>query len=130
MGNHNKVNLLVLIDECLIRRVLRIDRHISYKNCFFILVTDEESFELLRLECSQESNELVSLSAEEAEEITSMNGIEQDINYTQARYRTVGLLYSQEVSEDGSKSYHFKTSQKEENIDLTSFLHYLGDFNS
>ncbi|MBB6023592.1 hypothetical protein HNR77_004693 [Paenibacillus sp. JGP012] len=130
MGSHNKVNLLVLIDEWLIRKVFRIDRYISYKNCFFILVTDEESFELLRLECSQESNELVSLSAEEAEEITSLIGIEQDINHTQSRYKTVGLLYSQEVSQDGSKSYHFKTSQQEENIDLTSFLHYFDDFNS
>ncbi|MFF3926600.1 hypothetical protein [Paenibacillus lactis] len=130
MSSLNKVNLLVLIDECHSRKVLRIDRYILYQNRLFILVTDEEAFELLRLDCSQEVDELVSLSVEEAEKITSMNGINQEIVHTQARYKTVGLLYTKETSEEGSKSYHFKTTHKDDEIDLASFLPHIDDFNS
>ncbi|WP_336765905.1 hypothetical protein [Paenibacillus sp. USHLN196] len=130
MSSHNKVNLLVLIDECHSRKVLRIDRYILHQNRFFILVTDEESFELLRLDYGQEVNELVSLSVEEAEEIISINGINQEIIHVRARYRIVGLLYTEVISEEGSKSYHFKTSHSDKDIDLASILPHIGDFNS
>lgn len=129
MSNNNKANILVLIDEHNCRRVYRIEKYIFYQNFYFILITDEEKFELLRAEHNLRGDEWISAVHEEIIAISAVDQIPIPIVNSRKRYRTVGLMYTEDLEANVARSYQFKVAGDDENIDVIPYLRHIIDSN-
>lgn len=129
MSNNNKANILVLIDEHNCRRVYRIEKYIFYQNFYFILITDEEQFELLRAEHNLRGDEWISAVHEEIIAISAVDQLPLPIVNSRKRYRTVGLMYTEDLEANVARSYQFKVAGDDENIDVIPYLRHIIDSN-
>jgi len=129
MSNNNKANILVLMDEHNCRRVYRIEKYIFYQNFYFILITDEEQFELLRAEHNLRGDEWISAVHEEIIAISAVDQLPLPIVNSRKRYRTVGLMYTEDLEANVSRSYQFKVAGDDENIDVIPYLRHIIDSN-
>ncbi|OME95806.1 hypothetical protein BK124_19070 [Paenibacillus amylolyticus] len=129
MSNNNKANILVLMDEHNCRRVYRIEKYIFYQNFYFILITDEEQFELLRAEHNLRGDEWISAVHEEIIAISAVDQLPLPIVNLRKRYRTVGLMYTEDSKANVARSYQFKVAGDDENIDVIPYLPHIIDPN-
>jgi hypothetical protein len=129
MSSNNKANILVLMDEHNCRRVYRIEKYIFYQNSYFILITDEEQFELLRAEHPQKEDEWVSAVHEEIIAMSALDQLPLPIVNLRKRYRIVGLMYTEDLEANVARSYQFKVAGDDENIDVIPYLRHIIDSN-
>ncbi|GAS83146.1 hypothetical protein [Paenibacillus amylolyticus] len=129
MSNNNKANILVLMDEHNCRNVYRIEKFILYQKCYFILITDEERFELLKEEFTPRGKEWISAVHEEIIAISAVAQLPFPIVSSDKRYRTVGLMFTEDLKANVARSYQFIVAGDDENIDVILYLPHIIDPN-
>src|SRR5262245_9502948 len=109
MNVQKKANILVLIDEHGCRHVFRIFSYILFKEKHFILVTNEKHFELLQI-FSDDSSILVHAINDDITEIQEGCGLPIPLIKNNLKYRAVGLMFTEDVKEEASRAFIFKSS--------------------
>ncbi|QGG55061.1 hypothetical protein [Paenibacillus sp. B01] len=127
MNIQNKVNILVLMDAHSCRQVFRIQRYILFHDQHFILITNENHCELLRMEDVNGITQLFSASSEEIYDILLDYKLPNLVIQKGMTYRAVGLMFTEDIKVDESRAYKFKLSGEEESIDLMPYLQHLNE---
>ncbi|GJM72660.1 hypothetical protein HMSSN036_48760 [Paenibacillus macerans] len=127
MDVQEKVNILVLKDAQSCRHVFRVQKYILFDNQHFILVTDEDHFELLRMEYVKGQTQLFSASNEEMQRISLHNELPNVVIKKGMTYRAVGLMFAEDTKADRSRAYKFKLLGDEGSIDLIPYIQHLNE---